>query len=380
MKRLLFVGLALSVGLLLSWMVNAVVIAESANTANPAWQTEVVDDTDCWFPSLALDSNGQPRISYGALGELKYAQLNGATWDLEFVEEQPGATGWYSSLAIDANDNPHISYFSPYSSSLMYARYYSSSWHIDPVTETADLGGLTSLALDNTGKPHIAYWDSPNLTVQYTFQDGHSWHFEPITTMTGSGQNVSLAMTLDDANTPHLCFYDYDAGSLNYAYRNGSDWQIDIVDDDVFYSGQDCSIAIDTLGKPHISYRDLGLQYARYTGSSWQISTVDDDFFAGDGLSLALDSDDKPQISYADWAATDQYDLRYAFSNGSSWWIEIVDSVPSGERFVVTSLALDNDDRPHIGYWQLGIPDILKYAVRDDAPIIYQVNLPMIVR
>ena len=379
MNRFLLIGLLLVGGLFITLTMGVAISTGLAETAASAWQTEVVDATDCWFPSLALDSAGQPRISYGAAGELKFARHNGAAWALEFVEEQPGSTGWYSSLVLDSLDNSHISYYSPYSNTLMYTRYYSESWHIEPVTNTADLGGQTSLALDSLNRPYIAYWDSPNLAVKIAYHDGVDWQINTVDTMMGSGQNVSLALALDTADQPHLCYYDYDAGALKYAFHNGSNWQLDTVDDAVFYNGQNCSIALDAQDQPHISYRDLGLLYAHNNGSSWQTATVDDDFFAGDGSSLVLDHYDQPHISYTDWAVPD-YEVRYAFFAGSSWWIEIVDTIPSGQSFAETSLALDNIDRPHIGYWQVGNPDILKYAARDAAPIINQVYLPLIVR
>ncbi|MCA9936018.1 MAG: hypothetical protein H6662_10015 [Ardenticatenaceae bacterium] len=378
MNKNLLIGFTLLGTLLITWLVNPVSATQTNTPTAGHWQIETVDASDCWFPSLALNDAGEPRISYGALGELKYAQHNGVSWELEFVEIQPGSTGWYSSLALDS-DTPHISYYSPYSNSLMYAIYIDSSWQIQAIGDSYDYGGQTSLALDNGRLPHIAYWDATNLTIKYAYYDGADWQFEAVTTMSGSGQDVSLALTLDTANQPHLCYYDYENGSLKYASRNGVGWQFETVDNDVFYNGQDCDIALDAQNRPHIGYRNLALRYARRDGGSWQSTVVDDDFFAGDGLSLALDSAGQPHISYTDWPVP-EHEVRYAFLAGGHWWIETVDAVPSGQSFAQTSLALDADDRPHIGYWQVGESSALKYAVRDAAPAINQVYLPVIVR
>jgi hypothetical protein len=356
-----------------------VVTQTLAETGASAWQIEIVDQAGCWYPSLALDSAGSPHISYGAAGELKYARHDGSAWQPELVEDQPGATGWYSSLALDTLDAPHISYYSPYSSSLMYAHYITPSWQIETVGSAYNQGGKTALALDSANLPHIAYWDNTNRQVGYTHFDNVNWLFDPIATIPTGGQSVSLAIDLDSADRPHVCYYDYDTGMLKYVYHNGAAWSSETVDDDVFYNGQGCSIALDSQDRPHISYRDLGLMYARRSGSAWQTTVVDDDFFAGDGSSIALDSHDLPHISYNDWAVP-EHDLRYAYFTGHSWWIEIVAVADEDRRIEDTSLALDDADLPHIGYWDLGTTDILKYAVRDTAPTFNRVYLPLVVR
>lgn len=93
MNKNLLIGLALLGTLLITWIVKLAGATRINKTTAENWQIETVDASDCWFPSLALDSAGQPRISYGALGKLKYAQRSQSGWSLEVVEDQPGATG-----------------------------------------------------------------------------------------------------------------------------------------------------------------------------------------------------------------------------------------------------------------------------------------------
>lgn len=381
MYRLFILGVIIFSGVIAVSQLGAAVSHEiGGGTVNP-WQTETVDAADCFYPSLAIDNAGLPRISYGALGDLKFAWHNGQSWQLEVAEDQPGATGFYSALALDSVDKPHISYYSPYSSSLRIASYNRSLWLFQPVATIDDPGGRTSIAMDSTNMPHVAYWDSLNRAVQYARLAISGWQFDTIDTMTGTGQSVSLALALDSTGHPHLCYYDYDAGSLNYAVHNGLVWQISVVNDDVSYNGQGCAIAIDSSDLPHIGYHDLGMQYAWHNGHSWQDVTVDDAFFAGDGLSLVLDSGDHPHISYTNWASGGQYELWYAYAVGLNWWKEIVDTAPSGQRFLETSIAVDYSDRPHIGYWyQAGGSSALKYAVRESVPTFYLGYLPMILR
>jgi hypothetical protein len=62
-------------------------------------------------------------------------------------------------------------------------------------------------------------------------------------------------------------------------------------------------MALDSAGRPHISYYDLtnrSLKYAVYTGAAWHIETVDTvgEIRGREGTSIALDSADRVRISY----------------------------------------------------------------------------------
>lgn len=129
--------------------------------------------------------------------------------------------------------------------------------------------------------------------------------------------------------------------------------------------GWHASIAIDSQNKPHISFADRtipALKYASWTGSSWSIETVDSGMTIAE-TSLALDSGDKPHIGYR---ASDGF--RYAHWTGSSWFVDIVDT--DGMPGLRVSLALDSDDRPHASYYSsCGEPEpaILRYANKTSA-------------
>ena len=65
--------------------------------------------------------------------------------------------------------------------------------------------------------------------------------------------------------------------------------------------GSDNSLALDSMGRPHISYREFNylswynddLKYAYWDGSTWQIQTVEWIGDVGHYTSLALDSSDE---------------------------------------------------------------------------------------
>jgi len=388
MLRLILTLLALSLG---SW--PSVGLAgqspEMHDRMKPdamAWQIEIADDDGGVYPSLALDDAGLPHVSYGGnqagtyVYGLKYAYNDGSAWQFEMVDEDI-SPGWETSLALDALGHPHIAYHEAHEA-LRYAHNDGSSWAIQIVDSGSDVGESASLELDSGGVPHVAYTDMTSNTIRYAHLVGTEWHTETVTTMPEANL-ITLDLALDSADRPRLCFYDDDLvmpqTALRYAYYDGTVWHFETVDGDVFYNGQECSIALDSQDHPHISFRDIGLWYAHRT-TSWQVTLVDDDFFAGDTSSLALDHLDRPRIAFSDWdtdvPSQDEEQLQYA-SLGSVWQIDTVDVAGETSRYADESLVLDADDQPHIAYWDLG-PDDLKYAAVP--PVCCRIYLPVVLK
>jgi len=83
---------------------------------------------------------------------------------------------------------------------------------------------------------------------------------------------------------------------------------------------------------------------------------VDDDGGNGWYTSLELDANGRPHIGYNAWGPRE---LRYAYKDGSSWQVEVVDGEGSVGEYA--SLALDGDGRPHFSYYDYLNGD-LKYA------------------
>lgn len=141
--------------------------------------------------------------------------------------------------------------------------------------------------------------------------------------------------------------------SVRYAHASPSLWSIEVVDspDEV---GRHLSLALDSFDRPHISYIDYTssyttLNYAWWDGTAWQIETVDtfEESWTSPYTSIALDSNDHPHIGYSDFIGTNWY-VKYAYWTGTEWQIETV--VMDGNTLWLEALALDSNDLPHIAY------------------------------
>jgi hypothetical protein len=325
-----------------------------------SWVDEAVDGEEGGFPSLALDTTGQPWISYGRIDsyygtrELRLARYEGGVWKLA-VLDTTSDTGSGPDLALDSAGEPHVSYISCYAiwCSLRYAQPQGPGWQAE-ILQPVGGGTCNSLALDAADRPHMSYCDEV-FNLWYMVLDGTGWHTETVDSVGGVGFGASLA--LDSAGRPGISYYDVTNGDLRYARRTDQGWHVEIVDYD--QRGATTSLVLDAAGRPHISY-ELSrpgiaiLKYAYFDGNGWQLSTVDGD--GGACSSLALDTAGRPHIAYhGTWPTAT---LRYASFDGSAWQIETVDG--GGEY---TSLALDAAGRPQISY--RGASGSLKFAFFD---------------
>jgi len=333
------------------------------------WDIQTVDSEGFVgsYSSMALDSSGNPHISYrdNTNKALKYARWNGNTWEIQTVDGDWGGSGG-ASMALDSSGNPHISYYDAADLALKYARWTGSSWDIQTVDSEWHGGGVyamgegVSMALDSSGNPHISYCARTFGTgdLKYARWTGSSWDIQTVDSEGVVGSYSSIA--LDSSDNPHISYLDNTNVALKYARWNGNSWEIQTVDTEGNVSGYS-SMVLDSSGNPHISYRtyirsvlvDLitgkpsweegNLKYTRWTGSSWAIQTVDSEEYVDLGLymSMALDSSGNPHMSYYD---DTNNCLKYAQWTGSSWEIQTVE----GGGGSYSSLVLDSSGNPHI--------------------------------
>jgi hypothetical protein len=345
------------------------------------WHVETADPLCgiAWMTSLALDAQGRPHVAYlaGAPYEaLRWAVRDSTGWQVETVDDQ-GKAGWYPSIAVDAQGGVHISYGKD-ADALGYAFRDGAGWRLETIDSDGDASYVTSLVLDSSGRPHVSYLRTyagqERSETRHTYRDDAGWHGE-IAYLGGNWVDFT-SLALDNTDRPCIALSDRDAyqspASLLLACQQPDDdrvdagpptWAVEIIDAEG-ETGQESSLAIDALGRPHVAYTGAGLVYAWSTGlpaagvgeylaPGWQGEPVDSQ---GAEPSLALDSAGVPHLAYTDVVTRD---LRYAIRTASGWQMETVDADASAP-----SLVLDAGDRPHIGY---ASAQGIVYAYRDAA-------------
>ncbi len=226
---------------------------------------------DSWHPSLSLDFKDDPHIawhdeSYGN-PEILYTWWNGSDWVCADGEVYVPGTGnanvsWsgsisdYPSLALDSSGNPHIAWQdgSFGNGEILYNRFNGSDWvcadgsFYDPeanpnsanVSRNSASSSSSSLAIDSSGNPHIAWWDESygNPEILYTWWNGSDWvcaDGEVYVPGTGNANVVrnscdtfvdySPSLALDSSGNPHITWHDnrYVNGEILYIHWKDGD-------------------------------------------------------------------------------------------------------------------------------------------------------------
>jgi len=337
----------------------------SSLPANPPDHISTVDATAglAIDSSLALDSKGRPNIAYNRGSDLMYAAWTGTKWVISTVDA--GGLVGDISLALGSNNIPQISYYGG-DNDLKYAKRNSSSWSVQTITSEGLVGRYNSIAIDKNNNPHIAYYDS-TLTnagdLIYVRLNGATWEFSLITAEGDEGRGVSLA--LDKNNKPHVVYLDgTPIFRTMYASLEGSTWVFTEVDTDTH---QDCSIKIDSIGTPHISYMKdtdfaLGygfLKYAYKSGSTFNTSTIDatSSIYVGRYNSIAVDGNNRPHISYCNKLNPKSFKL--AEFNGTTWNISTIETGAGAGYY--SSIAVDSSGAVRMSYFNDANGDLKYY-------------------
>ncbi|RLC72580.1 MAG: hypothetical protein DRI26_02670, partial [Chloroflexi bacterium] len=302
-----------------------------------SWHIETVDATGAsgWFCSLALDRWNRPHIAYRDInmGNLKYAWYDGNKWHIETVDAS-GLVISFPSLDIDKAGYPHIAYVAHTSYEVRgeivkYAWYDGTNWYIETVIAPSGTA-YVSLDLDSAGLPCMAIGNSG--VLQYACRRGTDWYIETVDASGYLGQWNSLA--LDSNDHPHISYFDWDNGHLKYAWHDGTQWYTETVDFDSNVGGF-TSIALNGDGCPYISYVawGKGVKFAFYDGLSWTIEEVDWNDFSY-ATSIAVDSIGSPHIAYH-FGPWDSSAVRHAsrLENGCS---QLLNELPSAGWHMIT--------------------------------------------
>ncbi len=176
------------------------------------------------------------------------------------------------------------------------------------------------------------------------------------------GKNVGPAasLALDSLGYPHVIYVH--GGALVYSRYDSSQWWPRVID--IGPVGDFNALRLDSHNFARIAYYDsynTALKYVKCSGMIWKTEVVDNVGVAGWFISLALDQQENPHLSY--YTSTPDYAVKYAHWDGDSWQIETVDA-SVGAIGGHTSIAIDASGTPSIAYYDPA-HGALKYARRE---------------
>lgn len=188
------------------YSLSGLVYSKWAGLRATNWVNETITRNRVLFASLALDSEDNPHIAYTDGKSVKYANWNGSNWNIQTIDtysEIPNSV----FLALDSNSTPYILYcskssYQDNSTGIEYrsiivkcAVWKNSSWSIENVLDSYNLGDYGNLVMDSKGYPHFVcaqhHFVSPENTtslntILYASWDGTKWATQTVV------ENVSL--------------------------------------------------------------------------------------------------------------------------------------------------------------------------------------------
>ena len=364
------------------------------------WVTIQFDSSSNFFGDSAIevDSKGFVHIAYGNSQEgLRYA--NNAQGDLlTTIISDEQSDGWFSSMAIGTEGDIYVAHFNDDESALRVTSFENRNW----TTQTVDSGkavegkiersdnriaaavagqkGISlwerkngvwvedsieqensfsalSLSFDPDGYAHIAYKDDATGELIHATDMQGSWIVTYADTTSDVGDMTSIRAGIPDVLK--IVYFDVLTGELKVAGSAAKSWTTEAVENPG--AGHCVALAIDALGKSHISYEGAGrIRYATDESGTWVIEEIDSTPYTGEYCSIALSSDGEVSISYSDRSNDD---LKYAMKENGTWELATVDTAGVVGKY--NSLALDSAQAGHIVY-RSDSDSALKYAANPD--------------
>ncbi len=359
---------------LLVYACVALLLLIPSRSATAAWSIITIN------PSNTIDEGRHPSAAVDSNGYLRIAFLRTSSYDLMYYYRDGGGVhtegavttndvGQYCAMALDSADNPCVSYYNNTTTALDYARR-NGSWNNQVVTISTAVTS-TSIDLDSSDRPHIAYTASGDSNQYYKWLDGAIWQPTTISTIADTVTDCSLA--LDSGDHPHIAYHFASGGStggVRYSQHDGSTWDHHTVDQSTVFCGMDPSLALDSSQRPHISYAAEDLKRAWHDGDDWHTEVVEDLSHPEICLftSLTLDGKDRPHIAYIVYNSTlDQSQLKYTWYDGTDWHPETVKTM-AGQAPCSISLVLGGSS--YIAYYDPNVNNgSLNYATYNHPPI-----------
>lgn len=331
-------------------------------------------------PSIDIDSNGVPHISFVDVNEkkIKYAYVSGTAWNITDVEYIPTIYSFsrISGISVDSQNLPHIVYnflntSGSYVSAYRYAKMVGQSFQIisinmpkDPMNSNYDCfpDYCSAITVNKTTS-------ETNIALSLGAGSGYSLGFwksgflnaiviAPTSFEIGYDSGRKNKITLDTLGNPHVCYIEKNLNDnkyyLKYAYYNGAIWNYETIDM-VEELSTHTPIELDNNNIPHVAYVGDKLYHAYKSGSNWVKEIVIDVSFSEPNFTFSLDNTGKPHYIYEDSGGS----LFYKYWDGTAWQTKTISTGICGAN----AIKVDRQTgKVHIVYVE-GFTDFyLKYA------------------
>lgn len=269
------------------------------------------------YPSLMLDSNQKPVVSYldAANGKLKVVHCGNTICtsgnSITSIADN-GVAGYYSSLSLDASDIPTISYYDLTNQNLNIVRCGNANCTSNNIINVPDsmgnVGLYTSLNLDASSNPVVSYYDGTNANLKVV-RCGSPMCGPNSVYVGDTAKDVGRygAIKLDANGRPVVSYWDETNGDLKLLHcgdttcSQGNSITSPYTTGNV---GWDTSLDIDANGYPVISFYDftakvMRIMHCTNANCSGVNSVNTPDSLSKRASSMALDSSGNPVIASA---------------------------------------------------------------------------------
>jgi hypothetical protein len=304
---------------------------------------------------LVIAPDGHPAIAYkdDTDDNLVYAKYTGSSWS-KISFNQANNTGTNASLAFKPDGNPVITCVDQTDLNIIIADYDGSSWSVSNVTLTGRCGYPCDMCLLSNGDP-LVFFEDEDIGLRVAIPNESmigGWEFHTILDTTDHIGHISAYNSPEESARPAFAVLSSSATRSTLYYgelilRKGSivGDTVSIVKSDLVSAPHECDLKRNLSEDPIIAFGYYTLEYLRRDGSDWVTEVVDDSDMVGRYCSLAVNALGNPGISYYDQVNNV---LKLALFDGVAWQLETVD--PDSVRRPHTSLAFLDGMIPVISY------------------------------
>ena len=359
---------------------NSKVYYQNKNPSTGSWSTREEVSWHADYPAIAIDSHDYVHLIYGYTSggdSIVYASNYGGG-SIGYIRQvhSSGTDYLEPSIVVDNNDDIHVTAGYGSNKRLVSGTVIGTGNGIkdDPGSWRPVISTISSCEV-SPSLPQGLSVNNQRCTLSGTPTEVASNQSYTVWANTSSGDSFSTNLWLRVVNSAPSISYNYNSFNLinnttmsPTAIPTNSGGPIPSRVIDVGSVDNQSSIAIDSNGYMHISYRDSTnktLMYATDKSGSWVTTTVDSTSNSGTQSKIALDSNDNVHIVHFSWP---NWNLRYTSNSSGSWVSTILDSGYSGHS---PSIVIDSNDNIHISHVWLSSAYKMRYGTNSSGSWIF---------